>query len=141
MNASVRRARLRAAGTALLLVLIGAILGITADRRIQAPASAGPTPLTADAMAAHLGLSPEAEARLRALVDTLNVGVVAAMADGPGALMAATHDAHMRIEASLPEESRPAFHAWMQEQHAQMMGRMHEMGTGAGGAGHGPGGP
>lgn len=133
MTAPTRHARLRAAGTALLLVLIGAALGITADRLMHTPTSVTPTPLTADAMAAQLGLSPEAEARLRALVDTLNVGVVAAMADGPAALMAATHDAHLRIEASLPEQSRPAFHAWMQQQHTQMMSRMQGMRPGAGG--------
>jgi len=130
--------RLRAAGTAIALVLFGALLGITVDRLLHEPVPVARAPLTADAMAARLGLAAEDEARLRALVDTLNSEVLAAMAEGPEALLAATHAAHLRIEASLPEEARTAFHSWMREQHRQIMHHMEGMHPGRRGM-HGAG--
>lgn len=122
--------RMRAAGTVLLLLLSGAVAGIAVDRLwFSAPVNnAGAMPLTADAMAAQLGLSADEEARLTALLDTLNAEMAGAMAGGSEALMTATHAAHLRIEASLPPEARSAFHAWMREQHERMMLRMHQGG-------------
>lgn len=137
-TSSTRTPRLRAAGAAIALVLFGALLGITVDRLLHDPGPVAQASLTADAMAARLGLAAEDEARLRALVDTLNTEVLAAMAEGPDALLAATHAAHLRIEASLPEEARTSFHAWMREQHRQMMHHMEGMHPGMGGM-HGTG--
>jgi len=119
--------RLRAAGAAVLLLLAGAVLGISMDRAWLTPTPLEATSLTADAMSARLGLSSEQEARLVVLLDSLHAEVLAAAAAGPDALRNATHAAHRAIEASLPPESRPAFHSWMQERREHMM---HQMGLG-----------
>ncbi len=111
----------RAAATAVLLLLTGAALGIVVDRVWLSSPAVGEMSLTAMALAERLGLAPEEEARLSVLLDSLHVEVTAAAADGPEALRAATDAAHAAIAASLPAESRPAFHAWMQEHHEHMM--------------------
>jgi hypothetical protein len=116
--------RVRAAGTAALLLLTGAFLGVSVDRVWLSPPPAEAVSLTAGAMSERLGLSPEEEARLNLLLDSLHTEVMAAALDGPEALRVATEDAHRRIEASLPPEARPAFHAWMQEHHEHMMRQM-----------------
>jgi hypothetical protein len=124
--------RTRAAATAVLLVLTGAVLGIAADRALFSPAPIEAMSLTPEALAERLGLSPGEAARLGALLDSLHGDVTAAAADGPEALRAATEAAHRRIEASLPPESRPAFHSWMQEHREHMMHRMHPGAMGPG---------
>lgn len=132
MSPSSARVRARAAGTAVCLVLIGAVLGIAADRAWISPASTDDMSLTASAMSEHLGLDPTDEARLNALMDSLHSEVVAAATRGPEALRAATDDAHRQIEAFLPSNTRPAFRAWMQEHREHMMQRMHPSGMGRG---------
>jgi len=109
----------------MLLLLSGAILGIATDRLWLSPRSIEGMSLTADAMAARLGLSAEEEERLSILLDSLHVEIAAAIPHGPDSLRAATAAAHLRIEASLPEPARPAFHGWMQEHHEHMRHRMH----------------
>lgn len=138
--------RVRAAVTALLLLLAGAALGIAADRVLFSPAPIEAMSLTAEALSERLGLSADEAARLDALLDSLHGAVTEAAADGPEALRAATEAAHRQIEASLPPDARPAFHAWMQERRDHMMHRMHPgaMGPGmmrGGGMGSGPGAP
>jgi hypothetical protein len=83
-----------------------------------------PMSLTASAMSERLGLSPEEGARLSVLLDSLHAQVTAAAVNGPEALRTATDAAHRRIDASLPPESRPAFHSWMQEHREHMMDQM-----------------
>jgi hypothetical protein len=117
--------RARAVGTAALLLLTGALLGIAVDRAWLSPAPMQTMSLTADAMSERLGLSSEEQARLVVLLDSLHAEVVVAAAAGPEALRAATDAAHETIAASLPPESRPAFHSWMQEHREHMM---HQMG-------------
>jgi len=127
MSAPRRRsapARLRAAATALLLLVAGAALGVAVDRLWVAPAQAEGLALTPDAMSARLGLSDAEAAGLRTLLDSLHTTVTGAAAEGPVALRAATDAAHRRIEASLRPESRPAFHSWMHENREHMMQRM-----------------
>ncbi|MEQ1858050.1 MAG: hypothetical protein ABL963_16465 [Longimicrobiales bacterium] len=123
MTAFFDRARTRATATALLLIVAGAALGIVVDR-LWLSAPADEMSLTAGAMADQLGLTPEDEARLVVLLDSLHTEVTAAAAAGPDALRRATDAAHMRIAASLPPESRSAFHGWMQEHHEHMMQQM-----------------
>lgn len=132
MSPSSARARARAAGTAVCLVLIGAVLGIAADRAWISPASTDDMSLTASAMSEHLGLDPTEEARLNVLMDSLHSEVVAAATRGPEALRAATDAAHRQIEAVLPPDARPAFRAWMQGHREHMMQTMHPQGMGAG---------
>jgi hypothetical protein len=124
--------RTRAAATAVLLVLTGAVLGIAADRALFSPAPIAAASLTAEALSERLDLSAGDAARLGALLDSLHGEVTAAAADGPETLRAATEAAHRRIEASLPPDSRPAFHAWMQEHREHMMHRMHPGAMGPG---------
>ncbi|MEX2048540.1 MAG: hypothetical protein WEB90_03085 [Gemmatimonadota bacterium] len=116
--------RVRAAGTAALLLLTGAALGITVDRVWLSAPPIESMSLTAGAMSERLGLSPEEAERLSVLLDSLHAQVAAAAVNGPEALRAATDAAHRRIEASLPTESRPAFHSWMQEHREHMMQQM-----------------
>jgi len=132
MRPSSERARARAAGTATILLLAGGVFGVAVDRlwlSVRAP-TAELTPLTAGAMAERLGLPPEEEARLGALLDSLHGELMSSVADGPEALRAVTEAAHRRIDASLPPETRPAFHSWMQEHHEEMMERMQASPTG-----------
>jgi len=120
-----RGIRVRAAGTAILLVFSGAILGIAADRLWLSPRTSEARPLTADAMAAHLGLSAEEEERLSILLDSLHGEIAAAIPYGPDSLRTATNAAHLMIEAALPGPARPAFHDWMQDHHEHMRHLMH----------------
>jgi len=114
----------RAAGVAALLLVTGALLGIAIDRVWLSPPPTESMSLTAGAMSERLGLSSEQEARLVVLLDSLHAEVLAAAAAGPEALRSATDAAHRTIDASLPPESRPAFHAWMQEHREHMMTQM-----------------
>jgi hypothetical protein len=109
---------------ATLLLLAGGALGITIDRAWLSPPATESMSLTAGAMSARLGLSSDQEARLVVLLDSLHAEVLAAAAAGPDALRRATDAAHRTIDASLPPESRPAFHAWMQEHREHMMTQM-----------------
>jgi hypothetical protein len=111
----------RAATTAVLIFLTGAAIGVVVDRVWLSPPAVEGMSLTATALADRLGLAPQEEARLNVLLDSLHVEVTAAAADGAEALRAATDAAHRTIAASLPRESRPAFHEWMQEHHEHMM--------------------
>lgn len=126
MSAAADRAR--AAGAAVLLLLSGFAVGVVADRTWFSDGPTDPTALTAAAMSADLGLSPAQEERLVVLLDSLHTQVLAAVADGPEALRAATDAAHATIAASLPADMRPAFHVWMQGHREHMM---HQMGIGA----------
>jgi len=116
--------RVRAVVAAGLLLVTGALLGIAIDRVWLAPPPTEAMSLTAGAMSERLGLSAEEEARLVVLLDSLHAEVLAAAAAGPEALRSATDAAHRTIDASLPPESRPAFHAWMQEHREHMMTQM-----------------
>jgi len=137
MSGASTRSRARAAGTALSLLLIGAVLGIGADRAWVSPASAGDVSLTASAMADRLGLTPAEERRLNLLLDSLHSEVTSAALEGPEALRAATQAAHRQIEAFLPADSRPEFHSWMREHRQHMMQHMHPGGVGPGMQGRG----
>lgn len=115
----------RAAGTAALLLVAGGAMGVLADRLWLSPPETHAPPLTAEAMAARLGLSSAEEAHLRALLDSLHAEIVAVVQQNPDSLQAAVRNAQLRIEAALPPDARSEFRAWMQEHHRQMMGRMH----------------
>jgi hypothetical protein len=105
--------------------MIGAALGVLADRLWLFPSKAEAQPLTAEAMALRLELSPDEEERLRDLLESLHAEVLSVVENNPGSLRAAVRDAQHRIEATLPPEALPEFHAWIREHHEQLMGRMH----------------
>ena len=117
--------RTRAAGAASLLLLAGMALGIVVDRVILTPAPADASALTVESLAERIDLSTDQAGRLRALLDSLHPGVMAAAGGGPDSLRAATEAAHRRIEAALPPGSRQEFRTWMQEHREHMMRRMH----------------
>jgi hypothetical protein len=112
----------RAAATAALLLVTGGVMGVLVDRLWLSPPEAHATPLTAEAMAARLGLSSTEEAHLRALLDSLHKEI---LHHAPDSLGAAVRNAQLRIEAALPANARSEFRAWMQEHHEQLRGRMH----------------
>jgi hypothetical protein len=116
------RAWRRAMGTAALLFVSGAVMGILVDRHWLAPPDAEATPLTADAMVARLGLSPAEETRVRGLLDSLHAEI---LQKSPDSLPAAVAEAQRRIEAALPADVRPGFRAWMEEHHQRFRHRMH----------------
>ena len=118
------RACWRAAGTAALLLVTGGAMGVVVDRLWLSPTEAAAARLTAEAMAARLGLSSEDEAHLRILLDSLHAEILAAVQQGPDSLHAAVRDARLRIEAALPVDARAEFREWIQEHHQQMR-RMH----------------
>ncbi len=117
-------ARWRAAGTAALLLVTGGVMGVLVDRLWLAPPEFKATPLTTEAMAAHLRLSSVEEAHLRALLDSLHPEILAAARHGPDSLRAATRNAQSRIEAVLPAHTRSEFRTWIREHHEHMT-RMH----------------
>jgi hypothetical protein len=123
-------ARWRAAATAALLLVTGGVMGILVDRLWLSPPEAHATPLTAEAMAARLGLSSAEEARLRALLDSLHTEI---LHHAPDSLGSAVRNAQLRIEAALPPDARSEFRAWVREHHEQLRGRMH-----SGRTDHGP---
>jgi hypothetical protein len=132
-------ARRQAGIAAVLLLLAGVALGVLLDRAVLLPRQLVARPLTAEALAADLGLAAAEEARIRVLLDSMHADVMAAAAGGPEALAAAARSAHERIEAALPPHARVGFREWVQLHHRQMM----ERGVPHGGAGppaHGPGG-
>jgi hypothetical protein len=116
--------RWKAGVAALLLMLAGGVLGVAADRLWLRHAHGAGMALTADALAAHLDLGPAEEARMRALLDSMHVEVAAAAAEGPEALQAVARRAYERLELALPPDARPAFRAWMEGHHHQMMRRL-----------------
>lgn len=118
-------ARWRTVLTATLLLVAGGVMGVVADRLWRSAAETHATPLTADAMAAHLGLSSPEEAELRALLDSLDTEIRAVVQRDPDSLRTVVQSAHRRIEAALPADARAGFRAWMHEHHLQLMSRMH----------------
>lgn len=121
--------RWRAILAGLLLLLAGAALGVTVDRLwVDGSTPAAAEPLTADALARSLELSPDERARVRAVLDSLRDEVAAAAAAGPDSLRAAARAARHRLHDALPPEHRPAFRRWIQHRHRQMMERMHPEG-------------
>jgi hypothetical protein len=125
MMKRIDRTSLRAAATVVFLLLAGALIGIVVDRHWISPPAIEATPLTAESIAARLGLAPTEEARLSALLDTLHVEMMRRLREDPDALGPAVHDAQRRIEAVLPPGTRPEFRALMQEHHEQMMRHTH----------------
>ena len=132
INRSNGGARWRAFAAAALLLLAGAAAGVLVDRLLLMPREAEAMPLTTRAMAARLDLDPAAEARMRALLDSMHAEVTAAAQHGPDSLAAAARRVHLRVEAALPPDARPAFRVWMHEQHRQLMRHL-----GRGSAAHG----
>jgi len=128
MKERTHRAHARTAAAAALLVLAGALAGIAVDRLWIRPAEAPASPLTVDALVERLDLDGPEEARIRALIDSLHADVTTAARAGPDSLAAAAHGAHLRIEAALPANARPAFRAWMRDHHGRAMGRLHDAG-------------
>lgn len=117
-------ARWRAAGTAALLLLAGGAMGIVADRLWLSPAPVEAAPLTAEAMATRLDLSASEAAHVRALLDSLHAEILVILQQNPDGLATKVRDAHRRIEAALPVDVRPEFHAWIRQHHDQMMNRV-----------------
>ena len=115
-------ARWRAVGTVALLLVTGGAMGVLVDRLWLSPPEAHATPLTAEAMAARLGLSSTEEAHIRALLDSLHTEILHHSVDSLGI---AVRNAQLRLEAALPADARSEFRAWMQEHHEQLRGRMH----------------
>ena len=125
MTDRLGRARWRAAGTALLLLVAGAVLGIMADRHLLSRPDTHEMPLTAEALVARLDLTVAEEARLRTVLDSLHADMAGVVQQGPDAMGAVARDAHRRIEAALPARVLPAFRDWIREHHDEAMRRMH----------------
>ena len=107
------RGRWRAGVAALSLILAGGLLGVAGDRLWLRHSHGSDSALTADALVAHLDLRPAAEARMRALLDSLHVEIAAT-----------AHQAHERLDAALPEDTRPVFRQWMEHHHRAMLRRL-----------------
>lgn len=123
--------RWQAALAAVLLLVTGAVLGITVDRLwLSGPPAAGAAPLTVDAMARSLDLTPDDRARVRRVLDSLEAEVAEAARSGPDSLRSVARRARARLEGALPPDARPRFRQWMQVRHRQMMERMHGSGMG-----------
>jgi hypothetical protein len=125
MNVSKNRIRLRAVAAAAFLLLAGGLSGVLVDRLWLLPRQDAAMPLTAEAMAERLNLDPGELARIRALLDSMHADVLVAARHGPDSLIAAARRAHERIEIALPPLARPEYRLWIQDQHRQMMERMH----------------
>ncbi|MBI4539879.1 MAG: hypothetical protein HY704_10270 [Gemmatimonadetes bacterium] len=125
MNKWTDGARWRAAGTAILLLVAGGVMGVLVDRLWVSPPESQAAPLTVEAMATRLGLSSSEAAHVQMLLDSLHAEIHAAVEQGPDSLRTAVRNAQRRIEAALPPEARPEFRAWMHEQYEHMMGRRH----------------
>jgi hypothetical protein len=136
------RGRWGAAATAAFLLVAGGVLGILVDRHWLSPSPVEANPLTADAMAARLGLSSSEAARVQALLDSLHVDIHGAIPHGPDSLQSAIRDAQRRIEEALPPDARSEFRVWIREQHEHTMEHIADRIRGGRtdhGAGHGRG--
>jgi len=118
-----------------LLVVLGALLGVTLDRTLlgRAPVAAA-VPLTLDAMARDLELDSAARARVQKRLDSLDVSVTRAAEQGADSLRAAARRARQELENALPDSRRPQFRQWMNQHRNQMM-RMMRGGAMRGGRG------
>lgn len=125
MSGWSNRASLHAAGIAALLLMGGVALGIVVDRVWLLPPPTHETPLTAEALSAHLGLSPAEQERVRVLLDSLHTEINGVVERSPDSLSVAVRGAQGRLEQALPADARAEFRAWMQEHHEQLIGRMH----------------
>ncbi len=122
-------ARTKAAAAAGMLLLTGALLGISLDRMwFRAPANA--MQLTVNELSEHLDLAPAEDARMRALLDSIEPDIAVATAHGVDSLQSTALRAHERIEAALPAESRTKFRDWIRDHHDEMRKRMHGDGGG-----------
>lgn len=118
------RPGLKAGLAAVLLVFGGILSGVALDRVWLRPASLEAMPLTADAMATRLRLSPTEAARIGELLDSLHNEVIAAGQFGPDSLRIMADRVHERIEATLPSAARSEFREWIGEHHDRMMERL-----------------
>jgi hypothetical protein len=125
MKRETDRTRRRAAATAAFLFLAGGVTGVTADRLWLNPSPLDAMPLTADAMADRLELSPAQTTQVRELLDSLHAEIAAVVIESPDSLPSVVQRAQLRIEATLPAASRSEFRAWMQEHHQHMRSRLH----------------
>jgi len=132
--------RWKATLVAVVLFLAGAVVGVTADRMWLGrwPEAAQAAPLTAEALSRDLNLDPDQQARVRSVLDSLQIEVSRALEEGPDSLRGIARRARLRLEGALPPDRRGAFRTWMQQHHTRMM---REMGGGMMGPGgrRGPG--
>lgn len=126
MRFSMTNPRTRAAVAATLLFGLGALVGVAADRwwSFRTLSELEAAPLTAAAMADALDLDSAQQARVAALLESLQASVVHAAQEGPASLQAAARDARRRLEEGLPPDRRERFRSWMSGHHERMMEHM-----------------
>jgi len=118
--------RWKAALVSVVLFLAGAVAGVSADRMWLGrwPEAAQAAPLTAGALSRDLNLSPDEQARVRSVLDSLQVEVSRALEEGPDSLRGIARRGRLRLEDALPPDRRGEFRVWMQGHHARMMQEM-----------------
>lgn len=106
-----------------LIFLFGGVTGVAVDRlwRASQRTELPDAPLTAHGMVEELGLDPAQEARLTALLDTLEPAIARAAVQGPDSLQAAARIARQRMEDALPPDVRGNFRRWMTDRRDEMM--------------------
>lgn len=108
---------------ATLLFGLGLVAGVAADRLWVAGEATEllAAPLTVESMVRALDLDTVEQARVAALLDTLEAAVAYAVGLGPDSLQAAARIARQRLEQALPPDVRPRFQSWMNDHHNRMM--------------------
>jgi hypothetical protein len=107
---------------AFMLFGIGAIAGVAVDRlwNTGGPSQLLAAPLTVESMAGALELGAAEQARVTALLDTLQSDISYAVSQGPDSLQAAARLARQRLEQALRPAVRSRFRQWMNENHEMM---------------------
>ena len=133
----------RAAFAAALLILIGALLGVTADRLWLFIFADKPeeTQVSVETLSNALNLNMRQRDEIRALMDSIGWAISDAMEQNPQSLPLVARDARARLERAIPPDQRPRFRNWMNGRRSDMLNRMRGHGRMRGGRGRGGGGP
>ncbi|MEO5509126.1 MAG: hypothetical protein ABIV28_08630 [Longimicrobiales bacterium] len=125
MDGTTNRGRRKAAAAAALLFIAGGLTGASVDRMWLNPSQHADMQLTAGELSDHLRLNASDEARMRALLDSIEPDIAAASELGADSLRASAARAHERLEQALPPESRQGFRDWLVEHHNKLVKRLH----------------
>jgi hypothetical protein len=133
----------RAAFAAALLIIIGAFLGVCADRLWLYAFSerADETRVSVETLSNALNLNVRQRDEIRALVDSIGWAMSDAIERHPESLPTVARDARARLEQVIPPDQRPRFRNWMSGRRSDMLDRMRGQGRMRGGRGRGRGGP
>jgi hypothetical protein len=127
----------RAAFAAAFLLVIGAFLGVCADRLwlFAFTDRDEQSQVSVEMLSSALNLDVRQREEMRALVDSIGWAISDAIERNPASLSEVARDARARLERAVPPDQRPRFRNWMNGRRTEMLDRMRGHGRMRGGRG------